>query len=124
MKRRLLFFIVFVCLAGFSGTVNAMLWDRGSGLVYDDVFDITWLQDANYAGTSGYTDGLDYGTYTDLSTGESYPIPSGHMIWSDAMDWAYSLVYVGFDDWRLPITDPAVSGFDISSSELGYMYYV
>ena len=30
-------------------SANAALYDRGNGLIYDDVLDITWLQDANYA---------------------------------------------------------------------------
>ncbi|MDZ7752733.1 MAG: hypothetical protein U5S82_13950 [Gammaproteobacteria bacterium] len=32
-----------------SGAASATLFDRGRGLIYDDVLDITWLQDANYA---------------------------------------------------------------------------
>ena len=35
-------------------SANAALYDRGNGLIYDDVLDITWLQDANHAKTSGY----------------------------------------------------------------------
>lgn len=34
------------------GRARATLIDRGSGLIYDDVLDVTWLQDANYAGKS------------------------------------------------------------------------
>ena len=34
--------------------VSATLIDRGNGLIYDDAQNITWLQDANYAFTSGY----------------------------------------------------------------------
>ena len=34
---------------GMNGTAQAMLWDRGGGLIYDDVLKVTWLQDANYA---------------------------------------------------------------------------
>lgn len=34
---------------------NAVLIDRGNGLIYDDYFNITWLADANYAATSGYS---------------------------------------------------------------------
>ena len=37
-----------------SGAAQAALHDRGGGLVYDDVLNVTWLQDANYAQTSGY----------------------------------------------------------------------
>ena len=31
------------------GTSHAALIDRGGGLIYDDVLNITWLQDAGYA---------------------------------------------------------------------------
>ncbi|EGK72256.1 hypothetical protein METUNv1_01372 [Methyloversatilis universalis FAM5] len=34
-----------------SGVAQAPLHDRGGGLVYDDVLDVTWLADANYART-------------------------------------------------------------------------
>ena len=44
--------IIFLLLLSFNAT--AALYDRGNGLIYDDVLDITWLQDANYAQTSGY----------------------------------------------------------------------
>lgn len=104
-----------------SGAANAALHDRGGGLVYDDVLDVTWLQDANYAKTSGYdSDGL--------------------MTWSEASTWAENLVYGGYDDWRLPNKMPVGAewnydfsydgttdiGFNIKSphSELSYMYYV
>lgn len=39
---------------GISGAAQATLTDCGGGLIYDDVLNITWLQDANYAQTSGY----------------------------------------------------------------------
>ena len=37
-----------------SSSSHAALYDRGNGLIYDDVLNITWMQDANYAQTSGY----------------------------------------------------------------------
>ena len=37
-----------------SGLAQAALHDRGGGLLYDDILGVTWLQDANYAKTSGY----------------------------------------------------------------------
>ena len=45
-----------ILLAGISlsGAAQAALFDRGGGLIYDDVLNVTWLQDANYAKTSGY----------------------------------------------------------------------
>lgn len=82
-------------------TAQASLYDRGGGLIYDDVLNITWLQDVNYAATQGYS---------LLQNG-------GYLTWADALTWAEDLSYydpvrnVAWTDWRLPkITplDPAV----------------
>jgi hypothetical protein len=115
MKRGLLLLLALCGFLGFSGGANASLWDRGGGLIYDDVLNLTWLQDAGYVWSSGY-DG------------------NGRMTWNDAVAWADQLVYGGYDDWRLPTTvdKPAVWGYDgtttagynITTSEMGYMYYV
>lgn len=92
-----------------SGAVQAALNDRGGGLIYDDVLNITWLADANYARTSGYdSDGL--------------------MDFSAANTWAAGLSYGGYDDWRLPSalnqdgSGPCL-GFNCTSSEMGHMFY-
>ena len=45
-----------LCLPSMSA--HAVLVDRGGGMLYDTVLNITWLQDANYAKTSGYCGGL------------------------------------------------------------------
>lgn len=108
-------------LAICSPVSQAALHDRGNGLLYDDVLNVTWLQDANYAKTSGYdSDGL--------------------MTWDQANGWADQLIYQGFDDWRLPTVAPTDTDWDFTSSydgstdigynslspqhELAYMYYV
>ncbi len=120
MKTVRMAVLVLVALFGFSGVSQAILWDRGGGLIYDDVLDITWLQDAMYSGTSGYTDELceQYYWY------DSDMVEPGWMLWEDAMEWAENLTYGGYDDWRLPETGPEVAGGNITSSELGFMYYV
>jgi len=64
---------------------EAALYDRGTGMIYDDVLKITWLQNANYALTSGYDS-------------------DGKMTWGEAMNWADQLNYGGYTDWRLPNT--------------------
>ena len=110
-----------------SGSAQATLFDRSGGLIYDDVLNITWLQDANYAKTSGYdADGL--------------------MNWSAANAWAAGLSYydsvrkVTWTGWRLPTVSPVGAafnyrfsnngttdvGYGITSpnSEMAYMYYV
>lgn len=106
-----------------SGTAQAALFDRGGGLIYDSDLNVTWLQDANYAKTSGYdTDGL--------------------MDWSQATTWAANLSYydnvrnVTYTDWRLPTTtDTGAPGYQYSyngtdggynnsaTSEMSHLYY-
>ena len=103
-------------------TASATLIDRGNGLLYDTVLSVTWLQDANYAKTSGYD-------------------ADGQMNWSGATTWAANLVYGGFSDWRLATNTPVNGtsfntnysfngttdvGYNITSpkSELAYMYNV
>lgn len=103
------------------------LIDRGSGLLYDPALDVTWLQDANYARTSGYHE-------------------TGKLSWADAVRWVSELVYrdevrgVDLRGWRLPKVLPvgedynhefrmdgtSDEGYNITSprSELSYMYYV
>ena len=114
-----------VLVFGLAGTSNAALWDRGGGLIYDDVLDITWLQDANYAATSGYWDTLTSGTGTER----------GQMYWSLAMEWVDQLEYydsvrdITWTNWRLPDAynqdgSGPDEGYNITTSEMGYMYYV
>ena len=116
---------VLVAGLGFTGSSSASLFDRGGGLLYDDVLNVTWLQDANYAQTSGYA-GAD---------------SLGRMDWNTATTWAANLVYGGFSDWRLATNTPVHgSGFNYAfsyngtsdfgynvispNSELAYMYNV
>ncbi|UCV07201.1 PEP-CTERM sorting domain-containing protein [Dechloromonas denitrificans] len=105
-----------------SGAAQASLVDRGGGMLFDDVLNVTWLQDANYAKTSGYDS-------------------DGAMTWNVAKSWAANLTYGGFSDWRLPTAKP-VNGVSFNfqftfggetdwssnilspASELSYMYYV
>lgn len=104
-----------------SGAAQASLLNRGGGFLYDDVLKVTWLQDANYAKTSGYD--------TD-----------GKMDWAAAMAWAAGLTYGGYSDWRLPKVEPVGDNWNFlfsddgstdfgsnitsPSSEMSYMYYV
>lgn len=85
MMMRLKGFFCISALIWVAVPAHAALFDRGNGLIYDSTQDLTWLQDANYASTSGHD-------------------ADGMMQWSDAMAWADSLTIQGFDDWRLPIT--------------------
>lgn len=119
--------LVLALLAGLalSGAAQATLIDRGGGMIYDDVLKITWLQDANYAKTSGY--------HTD-----------GRMTWDAAQTWAANLSYhdsvrdVTYDNWRLPtMIDTGTPGcndantgtdcgynVDTATSEMAHLYFV
>ncbi len=104
-------------LIGTLPQANATLYDRGNGMIYDDVKRITWLQDANYAKTSGYD-------------------ADGKMTWANANTWADQLEYGGYDDWRLASANlmngasPCNAydgscdiGFNNTTGELGHMFY-
>lgn len=93
-----------------SSTANAALHERLGGLAYyDDQANLTWLQDANYAKTSGYN--------TD-----------GGMIVGEGQIWVSSLNIAGVTGWRLPTApdiDPSCDAFynNCTGSELGNLYY-
>lgn len=84
-----------------SGAVQAALIDRGGGLIYDTVLNITWLQNANPAAGSIYDDGW---SSTD-----------GRLFYENAITWVDNFSYydsvrgVTYSDWRLP------QGFDMGA---------
>ena len=96
-----------------STSANAALISRlGGQAYYDDVSDLTWLADANYAQTSGYD-------------------ADGRMTWDTANTWAEGLDVAGVTGWRLADTiqpDASCSignsyGFDCTGSEMGNLFY-
>lgn len=101
-------------LLSLAGATQAALYDRGNGMIYDSTQNITWLQDANYAQTSGYddNDGMD---------------------WNRATAWASNLTYKDFSDWRLPSAKPNGNiaqsyngstdyGYNNTRSEIGHLF--
>jgi hypothetical protein len=86
-----------------------LLIDRGRGLLYDVERDLTWLQDTNYARTSGHSS-------------------DGQMTWNDARTWVARLNYRGITGWRLPTAlNPDGSGPCIGDncreSEFGHLVF-
>lgn len=109
-----------------SGAASAALHDRGGGLVYDDVLDVTWLQNANYAVAQGYV------TPKGRDVTNTSGLQAGRMTWDEAIAWAEGLSYfdsaraVTWHDWRLPKVTPRNGiGFDYSAngttSDLGFV---
>ncbi len=115
MKKRTEIVYASILVVGMSGAAQAALYDRGNGMLYDSDQDLTWLQDANYALTSGYDS-------------------DGRMNWHGATTWAGTLNYGGYDDWRLPTVNDNGLGYsfggtvgghntDTSLSEMAYMFH-
>lgn len=79
-----------------ASPANAALHDRGGGLIYDDVLDVTWLQDVAYAGSVNYRAASS----------------NGRMTWDEALVWVASLGYYDtvrgqmLTGWRLPTISP------------------
>ncbi len=105
--RKIAFAMTLVMVFGISVLAEAALIDRGSGLIYCDTLDITWLHNANYA--------------------------SKTMNWVDAKSWIDAFTYddsvrdVTWDDWRLP-TALDENGLppttrEARGSEMGHLFY-
>jgi hypothetical protein len=67
------------------GTAQAALIDRGGGLIYDDVLNVTWLQNAGAGGELSWTDAK---------------------AWADQLSVFDSVRGLTWSDWRLPDTQP------------------
>ena len=85
---------------------------------YDDVANLTWLQDANASVGSAYDSGV-------------FPNVAGRMTWANANAWAADLTVNDVGGWRLPDTmlnDPTCSGgsstgTDCTGSEMGNLFF-
>jgi len=100
-------------IAATASPAQASLVDRGNGMIYDTVSNLTWLKNAD---------------------------SQGLMTWDVAVSWADQLSHGGFSDWRLPGVSP-VNGLSLNlaysedgstdgginqtglNSELGHLFY-
>jgi hypothetical protein len=92
---------------------NAALVAALSGQVINDTdLNITWLANADLAATNTFgVSGIAQGGYMDWNTAQS---------WIGAMNTAN---YLGYNDWRQPISDGTCSGFNCTGSEIGHLFY-
>lgn len=85
-----------------AAPAEAAFYDRGGGLIYDSLLDVTWLADANHALTTGYV----------TPEGRAVTETGGRLTWGEALTWAANLAVqdplrgVVWDDWRLPAVAP------------------
>lgn len=110
MVSKHILYTTFLSLLGFSFNSFAALVDRGGGLIYDTVLDITWLQNANYAYEPPTLE-----CFNEPGGGEiCFPVGgfNGQMTFEQANSYVDSLEYydavrdVVYDDWRLPEMSP------------------
>jgi hypothetical protein len=94
----LMFFSALFLAFALTATSHAALIDNNNGTVTDTDANLMWLQNASTV---------------------------GYMSWYDAVAWANSLNYAGYDDWRLPTTPGTVPGWMgyINEGELAHLYY-
>jgi hypothetical protein len=127
MKFALRMFIMSFLIIALNKPVSATLFDRGNGLIYDDVLDITWLQDANFSAIDitalraseiiseiGTVDGHTL-VLSDFRFGAS----QDRLNWFGAMAWAEALTFGGYDDWRLPSMDVNGDRVIVDGSSVG-----
>jgi len=97
MKKILCLLSALVLVIGLHIFPRAELIDMGDETIYDTDLQITWLKDAGMVGVKN---------------------------WNDAREWADNLVFAGIDNWRLPIVTDQTYGYNITGSEMGYLYYI
>ena len=130
--------------------VHAALVPNGNGTVYDDDFDLYFLQDPNYASINLSdqrvneiieavgTIGNHELTMSDFQDGNGNY--TGQMTWWGAQAWVDQLSFAGMDNWQLPTillpdsdctTDAAgtapsqdSTGYNCKGSDLGHLFYV
>lgn len=126
---------VLLVLLLLTSHAHAALYDRSGGLIYDDVLDVTWLQDANYGAGSRYDDGV-------ASTDGLMTVIAADA-WASSLNYFDSARNVTWTDWRLPRgVDTGLPGCDYAYSntdcgfnvktqdsggvlnELAYMFYI
>ncbi|MCX2983384.1 hypothetical protein EYC98_21195 [Halieaceae bacterium IMCC14734] len=91
-----------------STHASAALYDRGNGLIYDDVLNVTWLHDADFGAGSSSDDGTS--------------ISDRRFTHASALAWAQQLVYLGHNNWRLPNVFYSIDG-EVLGGEMNHLMY-
>ena len=118
MKSTLLAIALVLC---FSWSASATLIDRGDGLIYDDVLNVTWLQDVRGAGgmtfddAISYVNELSYGGYTEWRLPRVLPI--------NGTDYNLNFSFDGSTDEAYNISAPGSVYAGSTASELAYMFF-
>jgi hypothetical protein len=114
IMNNILKYIAGIVLYIYTGALQAALINLENGIIYDDVLDISWLQDTKSAET------LDSNV-------------SASMSWNDANNFAENYVLNSYDNWRLPTLTllqscynydgSCDSGYNNVNGELSHLFY-
>ena len=99
MKKIRFIISISACLIVFYGltsSATAAFTNNGDGTITDTDTNLMWIQNAATYGGS----------------------------WTNANAWAESLVFAGYDNWRLPTALDQCSGNGCSGSEMGHLFYI
>jgi hypothetical protein len=96
-----------------TGVSHATLVDRGGGLIYDDVLNVTWMQDVQYVNQLGLSNDGILNHFNALAL-------------ADSLEYYDSARDTVWNDWRLPRAYVEDTMYDTTgtTSELAYMYYI
>ena len=148
--KKTLLMLALLASTATTGTAQASLFDRGNGLIYNDVTNTTWVSDANLFATQAagnanlVTDiiAANHGVIYDLPnvydtvansgiytlTNADFGTDSVRMDWWAAQAWIGYLnktSYAGYNNWALPATPAATvtADFNQTGSQMGELYY-
>ncbi len=91
-------------LFGIASQSLAELHERGNGLVYDDILDVTWVADIQLAKTLGYNPSNRNFSFRE-NEGDDYLSHDQALEFIEALNtesFNGQLGYLGFTGWRLP----------------------
>jgi len=109
MKRHIIILVTFLLFCGFTENALSTLYDRGNGLIYDDVLNVTWMDEFLYYGYGEVGDAewlinrlnvVGQGTTTVFNNDGTASHPE--------------VTNKGFTDWRLP----TINEYQILGSQL------
>lgn len=123
---------LFIVALGASSIANGALVSRlGGAAVYDTDLNITWLANANLAGSNDFgVSGIGCGVGC-----EDAPLAAGYTGWFPAQSWIGAMNtanYLGYHDWRLPTTlypdatcsdNNLYASYNCTGSEMGELFY-
>ena len=99
MKRHIIILVTFLLFCSFTENALSTLYDRGNGLIYDDVLNVTWMDEYLYYGFGEVGD-------AEWLINRLNVVGQGNTtVFNDGTVSHPEVTNKGFTDWRLPTID-------------------